>query len=319
MAHQIESMFYIGQTPWHGLGNRVFEAPSIAAAIKQSGLDWQVGLRPLFTADGRQVPNMATVRETDNKILGVVGPRWQPLQNDQAFAFFDPLVESKLVTLETAGSLQEGRRVWVLARINGGGGSDVKIVGDDIIRKFVLLSNSHDGTLAVRVGFTPVRVVCANTLAMAHDASESKLIRLIHSKAVVANLESLRGAMNLANQQFEATVDQFRALAGKQVNHRDLREYVKVVLGHGKTADEQISTVTENRIAEVISLFEHGRGHDLPGVKGTVWAAYNAVTEYFSHVVHADDADTRYTSLWYGNNAKRNRDALDAALTLIAA
>lgn len=316
MAHEIESMFFLGETPWHGLGNRVLEAPSVGEALRQAGLDWSVGLKPIFMADGREVPGKATVRESDNSILGVVGPRYRPLQNVDAFNFFNPLVESGLVTLETAGSLSEGKRVWVMARINDN--SDLKIVGDDVIRKFILLSNSHDGTTAVRCGFTPVRVVCANTLAMAHNDGESAIVRLRHSKSVVANLESLREVMNLANQSFEATAEQFRQLASKQISRADLERYVKVCLDEqadAKLAD--LSKRKQNQIADIATLFETGRGMELAGVKGTVWAAYNAVTEYLTHNA-GHNADSRYNSLWFGANATKNADALKEALALAA-
>lgn len=316
MAHEIESMFFLGETPWHGLGNRVLEAPSVGEALRQAGLDWSVGLKPIFMADGREVPGKATVRESDNSILGVVGPRYRPLQNVDAFNFFNPLVESGLVTLETAGSLSEGKRVWVMARINDN--SDLKIVGDDVIRKFILLSNSHDGTTAVRCGFTPVRVVCANTLAMAHNDGESAIVRLRHSKSVVANLESLREVMNLANQSFEATAEQFRQLASKQISRADLERYVKVCLDEqadAKLAD--LSKRKQNQIADIATLFETGRGMELAGVKGTVWAAYNAVTEYLTHNA-GHNADSRYNSLWFGANATKNELALKGALALAA-
>lgn len=320
MAHQIESMFFMGETPWHGLGNRVTEALTVEQAIKQAGLDWAVRKEEiqLKISPELYVPGYATVREVDGKIdvLGVVGPRYNPLQNTEAFKFFDPMVESGLVTLETAGSLQEGKRIWVLARINDN--TDLRIVGDDIVRKFILLSNSHDGTTAVRCGFTPVRVVCANTLAMAHGDGQSALIRLRHSRSVVANLESLREVMNIANQSFEATADQFRQLAQKQINKKDLEKYVKICLGHGAEVPlNTLSTRAQNQIAQVIGLFDAGRGSDLKGVRGTVWGAYNAVTEYFTHEA-SNSADSRYNSLWFGQNANRNQIALSEALALAA-
>jgi phage/plasmid-like protein (TIGR03299 family) len=350
MAHEIESMFFVGETPWHGLGQKLGEAPTTAEAIKQAGLAWrvlEVPIRldasapadavtsdvdamqangeilidnpfghsaPLARRDGEKITShKALVRSTDGALLGVVGSKYQPLQNDQAFNFFDPLVSAGLVTLETAGSLRQGKRVWILARISDN--SDIKIVGDDIIRKFFLLSNGHDGTLAVRVGFSAVRVVCANTLALAHRAGESQLIRLKHGRSVVQNLENLREIINVANQSFEASAEQFRFLATRQISQKDLAKYVKVVLGHEATDDEKISVRTANQIGEIIDLFEHGRGNREVGVKGTYWAAYNAVTEYLSHQA-GHNADSRYNSLWFGENANRNLLALETALEM---
>lgn len=316
MAHEVESMFFVGETPWHGLGQRLTDAPNVSEAIKQAGLDWFVKTVPLQTiGTNTPVPARATVRESDGSILGVVGERYHVLQNSDAFKFFDPMVESGLVTLETAGSLQNGKRVWILARI--GGDSDMDIIKGDAVRKFIMLSNSHDGTLAVRVGFTPVRIVCANTLAMAHTDGQSAIVRLRHHSSVARNLDALREAMNLANQSFEATADQFRLLAQRQINANDLRKFVKIVLGHEHTEDKDLSTRTQNQIDTIETLFVGGRGADLPGVRGTVWAAYNAVTEFLSHAANSN-GDKRYASLWFGENAKRNQLALDVALKLAA-
>lgn len=347
MAHQIEAMFFVGETPWHGLGQRVVDAPTTEEAIKQAGLNWRVIETPIYL--GAEAPkdnapafdvdahgavgsgfiygaiaqragqlitsHKAIVRATDGQPLGIVGNRYQPLQNIEAFAWFDPLVSSGLVQLETAGSLQQGKRIWILARITG---DDVTIVGDDVVRKFILLSNSHDGTLAVRVGFTPIRVVCANTLAMSHADGQSQLIRLKHSRSLVANLDALRDIVNIANQSFEATAEQFRRLAAKDISRADLQKYVKTVLGHAETKDDELSTRATNQINDVISLFERGRGSELRGARGTVWGAYNAVTEYLSHVASANDGDKRYNSLWFGSGATRNQTALAEAIKLAA-
>src|SRR5262249_54293695 len=154
--------------------------------IKQAGLDWPVELRPLFTAEGKKAPAFAAVRTDKGSILGVVGEKYRPLQNAEAFKWFQPFLDAGQASLETAGSLAEGKKVWVLAKLNR---SPVVIGSGDEVEKFLLLSNGHDGSLAVRVGFTPIRVVCANTLGMAHCGGESQLIRLKHSRHVAENLE----------------------------------------------------------------------------------------------------------------------------------
>src|SRR6185295_11897446 len=125
--------------------------------------------------------------------------------------------------IETAGSLRQGKRVWVLAKINR---DPLVIKGNDVVEKYVLLSNSHDGTLAVRVGFTPIRVVCNNTLSMAINSEASKLIRIKHTKNVVSNLESVQEIMNLADQEFQATAEQYRMLTRKDINSKDLEKYI---------------------------------------------------------------------------------------------
>ena len=160
--------------------------------------------------------------------MGSVGPRFRPLQNLSAFRFFEPFVQSGEVVLETAGSLRGGQRVWVLARIC----RDPLVIvpgADDTVLPYVLLANGHDGTMAVRVGFTAVRTVCANALATAIQSSASKLIRVRHHAKAVAALEEIRGVMDLAMSDFTVSAEAYRRLARVQVSKTDLRQYVKNV------------------------------------------------------------------------------------------
>ena len=228
MAHQVEKMVFAGSTPWHGLGTQIDGETSFWDAFQQAGLDWQVDTKPLFTADGEQVSHRAAYRTSDNRILGIVGKRWTPLQNREAFEIFEPLVDSGEMAIHTAGSLRNGERIWVLCQLNQ---NNSEIVAGDEIAKFVLLSNGHDGKLAVHFGFTPIRVVCANTEALARDCKASKLIRVRHSRFVNQNVQSMRDVMNFANQEFEATAEQYRYLASRSINSDDLDKYIKIVLG----------------------------------------------------------------------------------------
>lgn len=334
MAHEIENMFSVKETPWHRLGKVLREAPNSENAIKLAGLDWEVGLKQLMTEDEELVDHKAAYRKTDGRILGVVGNRWTPFQNTDAFKWFDPFVESGEASYETAGSLRGGARVWVLAKLNR---EDSVVVrkSDDRVRKYILLSNGHDGVLAARVGFTPVRVVCANTMAMAHGNKASKLIRVRHSKNIKENMEAIREVMNLANQEFEATAEQFRALSARQINESDLRKYVHMVFvqkqppkdGEFKSRWEalEIDGVTDTKkdggedgrsvFPRVQELFENGRGAELEGVKGTWWGAYNAVNEYLNWE-RGKDEDKRLDNLWYGQGASMNQKALQYAYVM---
>ena len=314
MVANVETMFYVGETPWHGLGEKLAEAPTIREGIGQSGLDWDVGLKDLFTADGQAVPARATIRSTDNSILGVVGPRYVPLQNCDAFDWFEPFVESGEASLHTAGSLQNGKKIWVLAQINR---ENSEIVRGDEVAKFLMLSNSHDGTTAIRVGFTPIRIVCANTLAMAHNASASKLIRVRHTQSSRVNLDRLREIMDTINGQFEATAEQFRFLASRNYNAADVRKYVKAVLGVERVTDEDLPTRTKNTMETIFELIENDR-QSLAGVRGTYWAAYNGVNEYFNYHQGRNN-DNRMNSLWFGPGLADNRSALDLALDFATA
>jgi len=308
MAHEVENMFFVGDTPWHGLGRQVIDAPTSEQAIIQAGLDWQVKKIPLITADGlnRPVDHVAIERISDNSILGVVGPRFEPLQNSAAFKFFDPFIDAGLAKYETAGSLREGKRIWILAALNR---DNIKISDGDEVKKYVLLSNSHDGSLAVRVGFTPIRVVCSNTLKMSHDNASSQLLRVRHTASMNANLTKIQEIMNLADANFEATASQYKALFNTAINSDDLETYIKIVF-KGKDTP-QFKTLS----GKIVELFNNGKGAELS--KGTVWGAYNAVTEYLSYNA-GRTADNRLNSLWFGVNDTLNSVAFNEALKLAA-
>jgi len=220
MPANVESMFYTGATPWHGLGEKLEDAPTISEAIEASGLDWEVGTKDLVTKDGVDVPARATYRKSDGSILGVVGPRYVPLQNKDAFEWFQPFIDAGECSLHTGGSLSNGQKVWALAQLNR---DPSEIVAGDEVQKFILLSNSHDGTTAIRVGYTPIRVVCVNTLAFAHKHNDSQLLRIRHTRSAATNLDNVRDIMDNINMQFEATAEQFRFLASRDFNQNDVK------------------------------------------------------------------------------------------------
>ena len=311
MVAAVETMFYTKSTPWHGLGTKLDqESPTVAEAINAAGLNWRVGLKDLFTQDQEPVNARATYRETDNVILGVVGPRYVPLQNDTAFNWFQPFLDSGECSLHTAGALHEGQKVWVLAELNR---NNSTIVTGDEVAKFILLSNSHDGTTAIRVGYTPIRVVCANTMAMAHSCKQSKLLRVRHTKSSKTNLDNVREIMNNINGEFESTAEQFRFLASKQFNQADIRKYVKTMLNIDKNVlDVDIKTRTRNIMDEIMGLIE-GPKQNIDGVRGTYWAAYNGYNEYLNYN-KGRSASNRLDSLWFGTGANDNRNALETAM-----
>ena len=308
MPANVETMFYTGATPWHGLGEKLESAPTISEAITASGLDWEVGCRPLFNANGRKVPNRECYRKTDDAHLGVVGSRWQPLQNRDAFDFFQPYVDSGEAMLHTGGSLAGGSKVWVLAQLNR---DPSEIVPGDEVQKFMLLSNSHDGKTAIRVGYTPIRVVCVNTLAFAHQSGVSKLLRIRHTKSAAANLDGVRDIMDNINGQFEATAEQFRFLASRDFNQADVRRYVKTLLNVDKTHDEDLKTRTKNILDEILGTIE-GPKQSMQGVRGTWWAAYNGFNEYLNYT-KGRNTNNRMESLWFGQNGSDNVRALNLA------
>jgi phage/plasmid-like protein (TIGR03299 family) len=318
VAHEVENMMYVGKVPWHDLGHKFQVAPTLDEAMVAAGLNWKVTTEPLFSGVGEKVEALLTRRSSDNTILGVVGPKYVPLQNDKAFEFFRPFIDQGEASIETAGSLRMGKRVWVLAKINR---DPLVVKGNDIVEKYILVSNSHDGTLAVRVGFTPIRVVCNNTLSAAIDSEASKLIRIKHTKNVVDNMNSIRDVMNLADSEFEATAEQYRLLASRDIVQKDLEKYVKLVFNSSKRileAEGNLEDINNKRILQEIQpLFESGRGNDMPEIKGTLWAAYNAISEHLQYN-RGKDEGSRLDSLWFGQGAQLNKKALEIAIMMAA-
>lgn len=302
------------ETPWNSIG-RVLEGDETPEqAQEKAGLNWRVNVEPLYRKiNGEFVEyslGRASVRDFDGADLGNVGPRWTPYQNSDMFRCFEPMVENGLMKWHTAGALADGQRVWCLCQLNL---PNSVIRPDDEIKKFTLLSNGHDGKLAVRLGFTPIRVRCANTLSLAHNSKASKLIRVRHSRLVVENVEKLRDIMNLANQEFETTADNFRFLASRSINQNDLKKYVKLVFG--AKPDDELSTRQENINKRVEELFETGRGSDVAGRNW--WGAYNAVTEYVNWEQGRTN-DTRMNAVWFGQGENMIKDALTIAMALAA-
>lgn len=315
MAANVEKMAYTAGLPWHGLGERIEDADifDIEKGIKSAGMDWEVGLKSLQTVDSEPVSHRACYRMSDNKILGVVGPRWTPVQNWDMFKWFQPFLDSRMCSIHTAGSLCGGSKVWVLCQIT----KDplMTIAKNDDVAKFILLANSHDGTMAVRAGFTPVRVVCTNTLAASIKCAESKLIRIRHSTQVLQNMESIKDIMDVANSEFEATAAQYRYLASKSVHTGDLEKYVKVILGMDEVPKDDMTTRSTNIMGEIIKMVVEGKGQDNPAISGTYWQAYNGVSEYLNYIKGRNPSN-RMDSLWFGSNATMNQKALDVAMKM---
>ncbi len=347
MSHEFETGFFVSQPAWHGLGTVLQDPPTMAEALQVAGLDWTVELQRLTRPDGQEVPSRAVVRSSDQTLLGVVGPDYEPLQNAAALAWFQPFVDSGNVRLEAAGSLREGKRVWVLGRVLG---SSVDVVKKDRVDQFVLLANGHDGTLSIRCGFTAVRVVCQNTLTLAVNDRASKLLRVRHTKNAQDALASVGQIIDTARGEFAATAKQFQYLASKGCSADSLAAYVKEVfaikphrilsVGAAEVAPEsdrelfarlalgerpEADAETLERLgigtrihAAIGHLAEHGRGTDTDGVRGTYWGAYNAVTEYLTHE-RGRDANTRVDSQWFGQSAQLGARALAVATRMATA
>lgn len=311
------SLCYAGETPWHGLGTRLDRPATAAEAIAAAGLGWTVSKAPLRadTAAGPvPVPDaFAVLRDgvQPAPVLGVVGRDYTPLQNAEAFAFFDPLVGQDAAIYHTAGALGRGERVWLLAKLPG----QVRVVGDDIAEKYLLLANSHDGRGSVQIRFTPVRVVCQNTLALALRGDGQ--FRVVHTPDVKQRLQEA-GRLLAAIQAGYADLElALQAMCRVPMDQARLGTYLAEVFPHpgddDEAAVERVRTAREGSAR----LFDEGRGNRLPGVAGTLWAAYNGVTEYLDHRRTRQSPGRRLASLWFGEGHRVKARAHRAALALL--
>lgn len=321
MSANIQSMFYTGEKPWHKLGKELPNAATSAEAIEAAGLNWTVSKHPLLTTirgEFIKVPNkFAIVRDDNNTVLGTVGPVYTPLQNKPAFSFFDAVVGEKAAMYHTAGALGEGERVWILAKLPG----YIQTTKDDVTEKFLLLTNSHDGTGAVQIFFTPIRVVCQNTLNIAVASAQNKT-KLRHTMTLGSRVQDVRDQLGILNNRFTMFEELSKRMASTPLTYAGFKEFIQGtgVLPKDANLDKVLgSTRAVNIMDEVSRLFEHGKGNDLPGVKGTVWAGFNAVTEYVDYFrsTRGDEGENRAKSLLFGSGATLKQSAWDKAVSLV--
>jgi len=322
MTHGIrenDSMISVGETPWHGLGTTLQTPPATAAeALELAGLNWEVRKLPMFLEDGRMVDLRESVsrsndgtpgcviRTDTNEMLGVVGPAYTVYQNASMGALFDPLIQDGTITIETAGSLFGGRRVWMLGKF----GQNAQIDRNDEVAKYLLLAHGHDGRFAVRFGFTPIRVVCRNTLSASINDENSKLMRCLHTANLEQNLIVLRNAMQAAEQVFDLTAEQYRLLASRGVNRTDLREYARQVIKADEDESKR-SNPEKEKIAAIMTNAMHGKGN-----RGSNWwHAYNGVTEYICWQA-GRDAQNRVSEAWWGSGQSMSQRALELAVQM---
>jgi phage/plasmid-like protein (TIGR03299 family) len=330
MAHNLATlngqtaMMFTGEPPWHGLGTRLDKPATAAEAIRAAQLDWEVTKTPLFITSGSRLHEVrdkfAVVRKDQlasgvaPPVLGIVGREYTPLQNREAFDWFDPIVGEGAAIYHTAGALGEGERVWILAKLP----DTIQVVGHDITDKYLLLSNSHDGGSSVQVKFTPIRVVCQNTLTMA--LSGGRGIRIQHTPTLRERLAAARDALGIIRTRFDEIAESFRGLAKVQVAQPRLDDYLgRVFPWPADREDKRAMARVERARAESGRLFEEGRGNREPGVRGTLWAAYNGVTEYVDYVMSYRDGDRHLDAIWFGSGYLAKARAYRVAVQSAAA
>jgi len=302
------AVMVVGDPAWHRLGT-VLQAPATAEeAIQAAHLGWAVIKQPLFAGE-QQLPlpdYYAIVRGDDwakqtATVLGIVGRAYTPLQNREAFEFFDPIVGEGSAVYHTAGALGDGERIWILARLP----EDIRVIGNDIVGKYLLLSNSHNGSSAVQIKFTPIRVVCENTLTMA--LSQGPTLRIPHTKDIHERLRIAARMLNAIKIRYVELEGAFRRMAMVQVDAQKLQQYLLQVFPEPRRRDDEaryeralVQARADRAGAEY--LFSWGQGNQERGVAGTLWAAYNGVTEYVDYRKYSNStADRQLEAIWFGD------------------
>jgi phage/plasmid-like protein (TIGR03299 family) len=340
MAAEFDSGLFVNanlRKEWHGLGQIVPTVPrSTQEAMQMAGMDWRVTESPVITigddddAEPSLVEGWKCLRRSDNQsVLHVCKRSWTPVQNQDAFAWFDPIIADGDAEISAAVSLRGGRRIAITAKINDRLGD---VVGGDPVESYLLLFNSHDGTLPLGFKFTNVRVVCQNTLNEAtHDQHgnfggdmvwDEKSARIRHTSSIHDNMAAVRDALDIQQRVFRYTLDQYRDMAKVDLSASAFNQYLATVFADDLQVDkDKVRPVTSLRhYDQLVANFESGVGATLPGVRGTAWAAYNAVTEWTSHQRGKDDVDAarkRLNNLWFGTGGKINQAAHQAALSLV--
>lgn len=333
MAHNINfnqrtgrySFFSVQQKAWHGLGQIVEDYPTSEEAIKHAGLDYEVVKSPLFTKgsslieteDGVKlgsselgVPDyFANIRTDNNAVLGVVGKDYHIVQNCEAFSFFDSIVGSnKGILYETAGALGKGERIFITAKL-----PDYIRVGngDDVTEKYIFLTTSHDGSGSITAAFTPVRIVCQNTLN-ASLRNMSNVVRIKHTSGAKQRIESAHKVMGLANTMSNQLEGIFNEWSKVRVSDEQVKQLIQVSLCPNKKTlellkigeEEEVSTMFKNTVEDAFAYAMMNETQQMETTKGTLFGAYNAVTGYFQNVRKYKDNESKLQSIVMGGTAQ---------------
>lgn len=326
MTAAVETMAYAGAVPWHGLGVPVTADLTPKQMLKAAALDWTVSKRELYfmTKDGKQSragSEWGLVRDSDESLLTTCGATWKPVQNEAAMEFFRKFVAAGHMTMETAGSLWDGRYIWALARV----GKDFTLGKTDTVRSYLLLMSPHVHGKAMVFQFTPIRVVCWNTLTAALGSSlkgHGSAFRMIHSTDFNDGTKALaEKALGLAIAQTEEFKDVATILSKKKAKPADVEQYFCEVLQYDPKKAKAKVDDKDQRVPIMLPKFraalEHAPGQQLNTAAGTWWGALNAVTHVIDHET-GRDRSTALRNAWVGNHANTKRDALTLAIKMAA-
>lgn len=316
-------MAYQGATPWHAAGTHVTDPEvirSVPKFLEAAHLDWDVEFKSLFYRIGdksHKVPNRrAVIRSTDQRLLSVVGTDYTPMNNLPAFSVLQPACDAFGVTLETAGALGKGDRVWMLAKLP----NDITPIAGDTIKNYILLFTGHNGWTSYTGRLTQVRAVCENTIALAMQ--DKAVVKLRHTVTEAEKLDQVAELITSMIATAKKTGESFAKLAARKLTYEEMKAYVSEVMGLDGVADDDVNPVAGRRRDRILELAtKTGKGIEL--APGTAWAAFNAVTEYIDHVRPAEAKTVRTIaqaneSALFGTNAKLKAKALVMARRLAA-
>lgn len=322
MAHAITirktgqaEMAYVGATPWHGLGQALELGADIETWKQAAGMDWKIGRSRVRYGEGENqqiFEDQHVLFRSDTKApLSIVSPKYKIVQPGEVLEFFRDLTDANGYTLETAGTLFDGKRFWALASV----GEKAAVVGEDVIGGYLLLSTSCDGTLATSARFTTVRVVCNNTLGMALKDSAKKEVTVRHTSQF--NAEMVKQELGLARDTFGEFLLTARSLAKKSMAESKAAEFVERLLVDTKTVYTEDPRKSKQFI-KIMDLFKgSAMGGTLISSEGTAWGVVNAVTEFVDHHAKASTDSHRMASAWFGRGDALKSTALHQALALV--
>ena len=277
MPALVESLFYVRETPWHGQGVRVEEAPSSTDAIRLAGLDWKVQQEAVYTENGIRIDGTkANVRDKDGKVLGVVGSKYQIVQNEDAFKFTDALL-GEGVKYETAGSLKDGRTIWLLAKLP----NKYEILGD-AVDPYIVFTNTHDGSGAVRVAMTPIRVVCNNTLNMALKGAK-RTWSTRHTGNIESKLDDALETLAFADEYMKATQKTFEDLYKIKLSEFEVRNAINNIVPINEEVMTQ-QTIDNQKLIRNDILYRFKEAPDLKERESTGARLIQAVADTASHI-----------------------------------
>ena len=304
-----------GKPAWHQLG-QVLDSPLTAKeAIKEAQLDYYVAKVPLYLPNSQQAENVfATMRMDTQQQLGVVGNRYEVVQNKDAFKFFDPIVDRNEAIYETGGALGNGEKVWIMAKLP----DHFYVPGtssDDTIETYIVLFNTHDASYPVTAFTTDVRVVCNNTLMFALRGATNK-VTIRHTASAEESLKEAHKILGITNKLNEELTDIWAEMARTEVNDKMIESYLDTILPIPESSEEEEKKRNAPKIkrfrTEVIESFVAGAGQDMPGVRNTVYGLYNGTTYWLDHVKnYRNGIDGRLKGIWIGSGADLRQKSFD--------